>query len=427
MNFPFMVRIKQHFETNPIKNIGSAVRQELERLRLREIIFPGQSVCITAGSRGIANIQAVLAEVVDVIRGLGAKPFIVPAMGSHGGATAEGQRRVLEHYGITEEKVNAPIISSLQVVEVGSTPDGIPVFVDRNAWEADHIVVVNRVKPHTDFHAEIESGLIKMLAIGLGKQKGAERYHKAIVRLGHIRVLLDVARLVLDKCSVAFGLGIVENQLDETQIIRAAPAHEIEQMERELLVQAKQLFPRLPVEEIDLLIVDNMGKDISGTGMDQNVIGRSTVAYHRPSDKPRIMRIFVRDLTQESDGNAVGLGNADFTTTRLVDRIDRQATYMNCLTSNAPEIVRIPPFFDTDQEAIEAALRTIGDVKPSDARVVHISDTAHLENMNISLSLLPEVKRMDSISIMGEPFPMTFDQKGNLTSSPHQHNGPESP
>jgi hypothetical protein len=416
MKFPKMVRIKQNFNTKPIQDIPATVRAEINRIQPEKIIAKGQTVAITAGSRGIANLALIIGEIVRELKKIGAKPFIIPAMGSHGGATADGQKKILAHYGVTREEMGVPVKSSMQVVQVGSTPDGLPVFLDRNASRADHIVVVNRVKPHTDFKGKIESGLMKIMAIGLGKQKGADLYHNAIVRQGHYPVLTSVARVILDKCPIAFGVAIVENQRDETEIIRTIPAVEIEKTEAQLLRKAKQLLPQIPLDPIDLLIVDWMGKEISGTGMDQNVIGRTVISYHRPDTKIDVMRIFVRDLTADSEGNATAIGNADFTTQRLVDKIDRHSTYMNAVTSSCPEAVRIPPYFKTDREVIQTALGTIGLVEPQNARIVHIRDTLHLEEMYISEAMLPQAKKLKGISIIGKQRPLKFGRDGNLVS-----------
>ncbi|MGD8883187.1 MAG: lactate racemase domain-containing protein [Desulfobacterales bacterium] len=414
MNYPAVVRIKQHFNTNSIQDIPEAVRSEIAKLKPQEIIAPGNSVAITAGSRGIANFAVLLAELVRELKKIGAKPFIVPAMGSHGGATAEGQKKIIEHYKITEDTMEAPIKSSMEVVEIGRTSDGVPVLIDQNASRADHIIVVNRVKPHTDFKAEIESGLMKMMAIGLGKQKAADHYHNVFMRLGHYHVLTTVAREIMRQCPIAFGLAVVENQKDETESVRAIPTNQIEETERELLIKAKDLLPRIPFDPLDLLIVDEMGKDISGTGMDQNVIARTVIPYHQVPTNPEITRIFVRDLSAGSEGNATAIGNADFTTKRLVDKIDRQATYMNAITSSCPEAVRIPPYYDSDREAIEAALNTIGDIEPLKARIVHILNTLKLEEMLISENMLTEAEKMDDIEIIGAAGPMNFDAHGNL-------------
>ena len=417
MNYPAMVRIKQHFNTNSIQDIPAAVRSEISKIKPGEIITPGHSVAITAGSRGIANIKMILPEVVREMKRIGARPFIVPAMGSHGSASGEGQKKIIEHYGITEAAMDAPIKSSMEVVEIGTTSDGVPVLLDQNAFQADHIIVVNRVKPHTDFKAEIESGLIKMMAIGLGKQKAADHYHNVFMHLGHYRVLTSVAREIIRRCPIAFGLAVVENQRDETEIIQAISPDKIEETERELLIKAKGYLPRIPFDPIDILIVDEMGKEISGTGMDQNVIARTVIPYHQVPANPKINRIFVRDLSAGSEGNATGIGNADFTTRRLVDKIDRQASYMNAVTSSCPEAIRIPPYFESDREVLNVAFKTIGDTKSENARIVHIRDTLHLESFYISEPMLSDVEGMEGVSIKGSTAPMEFDTQGNLISN----------
>ena len=416
MKFPKMVRIRQRFNTNPIADIPAAVRAELNRIKSDKIIAKGESVAITAGSRGITNLALVLGEVVGELKKIGAKPFIIPAMGSHGGATAQGQKKILAHYGVTREALGVPVKSSMQVIQVGTTSQGIPVYLDRYASQADHIVVLNRVKPHTDFKGKIESGLMKIMAIGLGKQKGADLYHNAIVRLGHYPVLTSVAQVILQKCPIAFGLALVENQRDETEIIRAIPAAAIEKTEAQLLRKAKRLLPQIPFNPIDLLIVDWMGKEISGTGMDQNVIGRTVISYHGLDTNIDILRIFVRDLTADSEGNATAIGNADFTTQRLVDKIDRHSTYMNAFTSSCPEAVRIPPYFKSDREVIKTALGTIGLVEPQNARIVHIRDTLHLEEMYISQAMAKEAGKSEEISVIGKQRPLKFNKDGHLVS-----------
>ena len=414
MNYPAMVRVKQDFDTNSIQDIPAAVRAEILKIKPAEIIAPGDSVAITAGSRGIAKIATILAEVVSELKKIGAKPFIVPTMGSHGGATAEGQKRILEHYGISEAAMDASIKSSMEVVQIGTTSDGVPVLVDQNASKADHIIVVNRIKPHTDFKGDIESGLMKMMAIGLGKQRAADHYHNVFIRLGYYHVITTVAREIIRQCPIAFGLALVENQKDETELIQAIPPGEIEVSEQKMLVKAKDLLPQIPFDPIDLLIVDQMGKDISGAGMDQNVIARTVMRFHQVPSHPKITRIFVRDFTPKTDGNATGLGNADFTTRRLVDKINTHISYMNAITSSCPEAVRIPPYFDSDREAIETALNTVGDIPPQKARIVRILNTLKLEEMMISEAMLPEAGQLDKVSIIGSPAEMAFDAQGNL-------------
>jgi len=418
MAFPKMVKIRQEFKTNPIQDIPGTVSAELAKLNLRRTMKPGASVAITAGSRGIADIDIVIGAVVKELKEIGAKPFIVPAMGSHGGGTATGQKMVLAKYGITKETMGVPIRSSMEVVEIGSTSHGLPVFLDKNASKADHIVVVARIKPHTDFKAPIESGFLKMMTIGLGKQSGADLYHQGVVQFGYYPIILAVGREVLKRAPVAFGVGLVENQRDELAIIRAVPAKEIEETDRKLLRTAKRIMPRIPaLDPIDLLIVDQIGKEISGSGMDPNVIGRHIVPFAKFPPKPKILRIFVRDLTPNTYGNATGIGLADFTSQRLVDKIDYQATYMNCITGGSPEQGRIPPHYKSDHETIETAFRTFGLVKPKDARVVHIANTLRLEEMEISESMMADAKTLSNVTVVGKPRPMAFDRRRNLIST----------
>ncbi len=414
MKFPKMVLAEQRFENNPVKDVARDLKEQLRALSLSKKIFKGQSVAITAGSRGVTDMTLVLKTLVQELKTLGADPFIIPAMGSHGGATDQGQESILADYHITRETTGAPVRSSMEVVSLGNTIHGLPVYVDKNAFDADHIIVVNRVKPHTDFEGEIESGLTKMLAIGLGKRQGAETYHNAILEQGYYETFTSVAAVVLEKAPVTLGVGIVENQLDQTEEIGVAWNEGIPALDRRLLVKAKTVFAILPFEQMDLLIVDEMGKDISGTGMDQNIIARTVIKVGTVPLTPRIRRIFVRDITPASHGTATGLANADFATTRLINKIDRHATYTNCLCSCEPAMAAIPPYFDTDLEAIETALKTIGLTLPENARVVHIKNTLHLETISVSEAFLAEVQSLDSLTIKGEATSLSFDEKGHL-------------
>ena len=407
MALPKMTRIQQQFEAPVLTDLPAAIHAELDRINAAIIVKPGETVAITAGSRGVANVDVAVKATVDYLKGLGAKPFVVPAMGSHGGATAEGQRSVLEHYGITEETVGAPVKATMEVVELGKTADGLPVFFDRYAAEADHVVPLNRIKAHTDFNGSIESGLMKMMVIGLGKQQGANFYHRAFFQYSFEHVIRAVGGFILDTGKIAFGLGLIENAHEDTAKAVAIPAAQLLQSERELLVEAKSLMGRLPFDELDLLIVDWTGKNISGTGMDTNVIGRMMQNFEPEPAKPAILRIFVRDLTEESDGNATGIGLADFTTTRLVDKIDRHSTYMNGITALGPQKSKIPFYYDTDREAIEVALDTIGLTEPEDARVIRIESTLRLTELDISEVLLEDAKLHSRLEVIGETEPFS--------------------
>ncbi len=414
MALPKMTRIQQQFEAPVLTDLPAAIHTELDRINAATLVKPGETVAITAGSRGVANVDTAVKATVDYLKGLGAKPFVVPAMGSHGGATAEGQRSVLAHYGITEETVGAPVKATMEVVELGKTADGLPVFFDRYAAEADHVVPLNRIKAHTDFNGSIESGLMKMMVIGLGKQQGANLYHRAFFQYSFEHVIMAVGGFILDTGKIAFGLGLIENAHENTAKAVAMPAAQLLQNERELLVEAKSLMGRLPFDELDLLIVDWTGKNISGTGMDTNVIGRMMQNFEPEPAKPAILRIFVRDLTEESDGNATGIGLADFTTTRLVDKIDRHSTYMNGITALGPQKSKIPFYYDTDREAIEVALDTIGLTEPEDARVIRIESTLRLTELDISDVLLEDAQLHSRLEVIGETQPFAFDAAGNL-------------
>ena len=414
MASPKMTRIQQRFEAPVLTDLPAAIHTELERINASAIIKSGETVAVTAGSRGVANVATAVKATVDYLKSLGAHPFVVPAMGSHGGATAEGQRSVLEHYGITEETVGAPVKATMEVVELGKTADGLPVFLDRYAAEADHVVPLNRIKAHTDFNGSIESGLMKMMVIGLGKQQGANFYHRAFFQYGFEHVIWAVGGFILDSGKIAFGIGLIENAHEDTAKAVAMPAAQLLQTERELLVEAKSLMGRLPFDELDLLIIDWTGKNISGTGMDTNVIGRMMQNFEPEPAKPAILRIFVRDITEESDGNATGIGLADFTTTRLVEQIDRHATYMNGITALGPQKSKIPFYYDTDREAIEVALDTIGLTEPEDARVIRIESTLRLTELDISEVLLEDAKLHSRLEVIGETKPLPFDAAGNL-------------
>jgi hypothetical protein len=414
--FPRMARVKQRFPRPVLNDIPAAISSELAALRLEERIKPGDTVALTAGSRGIANIATIVRAAVDHVKRLGAVPFVFPAMGSHGGATPEGQAEVLHHYGITEETMGCPIRCTMDVVEVGQLENGTPVYLDGYAREADHVGIINRVKPHTDFHGSIESGLCKMMAIGIGKQHGASHYHKAFLRYDFEKIVLGAAEMQLARSGVAFGLAILENAYDETASVTAVAPDELIQTEQKLIREARDLMGRLPTDELDCLIVDQMGKNISGTGMDTNLIGRAMFPdlYPLPDGCPSIMRIFVRGLTPESDGNASGIGFADVATQWLIDGIDRHSTMMNAFTANTPHGMKTPVAFDTDREALAWVLNTLGLTPPEESRTVRIHTTLHIDEVLVSEALLPEVAENPSLEIVGDAAEMAFGGDGNL-------------
>jgi hypothetical protein len=411
MRLPRMVRVRQTFSRPRVADIPACVREAMAGAGLP--IARGDRVAVGAGSRGIANIDAIVRAAIDHLKGVGARPFVFPAMGSHGGATPEGQRSVLAHYGITEATMGCEIRATMDVVQVGEAL-GLPVWLDRIAAEADWIGLVNRVKPHTDFKGQIESGLFKMMTIGLGKYQGATQYHRANVNHGYETVITAVGREVLARARIGFGLGIVENGYDETARIEAFNARDLEAGERRLLADARDWMARLPFQRLDVLVVEEMGKNISGAGMDTNVIGRPTNPHEPFPADPRILWIVALDLTEESGGNATGIGNADFTTRRLADRVDWKVTAINCLTACAPNGAKRPLVFETDREAVESALDCIGLTPPERARVVRITSTLLLGEIECSEALLPEIEGRPNLEVLGEPRPLGFDAGGQI-------------
>jgi Lactate racemase N-terminal domain len=413
--YPNLVRLRQQFERLRVEDVAARVRAELQTLDLGKTIRAGHTVALTAGSRGIANIPVVLRTVVHFLKELGAQPFLVPAMGSHGGGTAEGQRLVLESYGISERFVGAPIKAAMEVVSLGSTSEGFPVVLDKYASEADHIGVIARVKPHTSYHGPLESGLCKMLMIGLGKHVGALHAHKILLEYPFDQVVRSVARVVRARARIAFGLGLVENAYDETALVEAVRPEAFEPREEALLVQARHWLPRLPFHEADLLIVDEIGKEISGSGMDTNVVGRKR-AFHSgaPAGQPQMRFIFVRGLSQHTHGNATGIGLADFTTTRLVRSMNYRATVINCLTSGYPDGANLPVHFDSDREVLDAALAILGTRKPEDSRILRIRNTLSLAEVTASEPCLALPRGPATFTTVGSARPMTFDAAGNL-------------
>ena len=413
--YPEIFRIRQKFDRPVVEDIPSEVASELSRLNLDTTIQPGESVAITAGSRGIANIHIIIKSIVDHLKGLGAEPFVVPAMGSHGGATAEGQQGIVEGYGITEDYAGCPIRSSMETVIVCDAKEGFPVHFDKNAYGADHVVVCGRVKPHTTFVGDIESGLMKMMLIGLGKYEGAKTYHRAIKDHSFGQIVRSVAKEVLSKCRIVAGLAIVENGYDETARITAVGPNEFEEREKELLVLAKQWMPRLPFKQADLLVVDQIGKNISGSGMDSNVVGRKFLEHRAGDDEwPKVRTIFLRGLTEETHGNATGIGMAEFALTRAVDAMDVAITRRNCITGGSPTGAMIPLHYQTDKEVLEATLPEMGLTAVPDTKVMWIHNTLEVSELECSVAYLNEARQSNEIEILSEPRPLPLDNAGNL-------------
>ena len=406
-----MLRVRQNFPRPVVRDIPGTVQARLAASGLP--VKAGDTVAVGAGSRGIANIATIVGATVSYLKELGARPFVFPAMGSHGGGTPDGQLSVLAHYGITEATMGCPVRATMDVVQVGEAL-GLPVWLDRFAAEADWIGLVNRVKPHTDFKGSIESGLFKMMTIGLGKYKGAIQYHRANVQHSYERVITTVGREMLAKARIGFGLGVAENGYDETAEIQAFNAANLEEGERRLLKTAREWMARLPFSSIDVLIVEEMGKNISGSGMDTNVIGRPTNPHEPFPNDPRILWIVALDLTEESYGNATGIGNADFTTRRLVDRIDMKPTLINCITACSPGMAKVPATYETDREAVETALSCIGLTPAEQARVVHIKNTLMIGELEVSEAYASEVRTRADLTVIGDLTPLAFDVAGRL-------------
>jgi hypothetical protein len=415
MDLPNMIRIRQNFEAPVLKNIPQEIASQLDRLGVDKKVNQGQTVAVACSSRGIANYTTIVKATIRSLLELGLKPFIVPAMGSHGAATAEGQKRILENYGISEISMGVPIQSSLEIVQIGETEDQIPVFLDGLASEADYIVPINRIKSHTDFEFEIESGLMKMLVIGLGKPKGVAVYHQAFFRFGYPRVILTVARKVLQSGRILFGVGIVENGYYQTAKIGVLASHELEEREKELLKEAKRLEPRLPFADVDVLIIDEMGKNISGTGVDTKIIGRIYLPLITKEPQiPRIKRIIICNLTNSSEGNALGVGLADFVTKRLANKVDMDATYVNAIIGGCPEQAKIPITLRNDREAIDVAIGSIERIPFQELRIMRIKNTKHLEEVDISQAYKKELSQRNELQITAETGPLPFDKEGNL-------------
>ena len=417
MKLPKMAKAKQIFHQPEVADIPAKIKDELEKKNLKDRVKRGQRIAVTAGSRGIANIPLILRTIVAELKALGVEPFIITAMGSHGGATPEGQIEVLHSLGISEESVGAPIMASMEVEVVGALPDGVDIYLSRIALEADGIFVVGRVKPHTDFKGEIESGLLKMLAIGLGNQKGAEMIHWHKYD-GYHRILPEAGKFIAKKTNIVMGLALLENAHHETAEIHVLHPEEFYEREKQLLETAKGLLPRLPFREIDVLVVEEIGKNISGVGMDTNVTGKFWMAGEHDPHAPKIEKIAVLDLSEETHGNAIGIGLADVTTRRAFEKIDYHQTYVNCLTQGSGETAKIPPFLANDHDAIATAIRISGPIQPEESRVVRIKNTQELETLYISEALVEELSTSPELqkhlALLEEPREMQFDVIGYL-------------
>lgn len=418
-HFPTMFELMQSYPESPRLEIPGLLEKQFSETGVLAGITPGMRIAVGVGSRGITNLAEIVKTVLGILSGAGAKPFIVPAMGSHGGATPEGQESVLAEYGITRKTMAVPFETSMEVRSIGKTSSGREVVFSVAALQADGIIAINRIKPHTDFYGQLGSGLQKMLTIGFGKHVGAANAHGASSRIGHEVVIRENAKVILDTLPVLCGVAILEDQHHQTADIQVIKAADIAAQEDGLLAKSRSLMPHLPFEEIDLLIVDRIGKEISGTGMDTNVIGRGVLGYNASlvpdgSFKPQIFRIFVRDLTEATHGNGIGIGLADFTTSRAVKALNLQSMYVNALTSLGLATAKLPIYFETDREAIETAVTSLVLPSPEKLRIVRISNTLNLDRMLVSEAAAEQAQTHAGVTLVGTAQEMGFDGMGNL-------------
>ncbi len=414
---PSFFRVRQRFESHRLKDIPAAVKETLAGAAIAQEIQPGQRVAISVGSRGINNLSEIVGAIVREIKAIGAQPLIVPAMGSHGGATAEGQGKVLATYGVTESAMGCPVVSSMETVLVGTTAAGVDVHFDKVASEADHVVVVNRVKPHTRLAGQFESGLIKMLMIGLGKHRGASLYHQVFPDFDYSLNGLapSIVEMILGRMPVTLGVAIVEDAFENTSHIEAVAARDFLSREPELLQLAKSRMPRLPFDHAHLLIVDRIGKEISGTGMDTNVVGRKSNDKCAAEDEfPKIRQIYVRSLTEKTAGNACGIGVAEWCHRRVVDAMNAEITRINCVTSAHPSAGAIPLVYDSDRELLEAVISQVSRDRAMDVRWMWIRDTLSVDEVACSQGFYEEAGNREDLQVLEEPAELKFDQAGDL-------------
>jgi hypothetical protein len=413
MNLPSLARVRQHIPQPRVEDLAGTVRRRILDSRLRERVPAGGTIAVGVGSRGVNRIDEIAKTAVDTLKEMGYRPFIVAAMGSHGGATPEGQAELLAGYGVTAERMGVPIKTDMDTVELGTNIVGLPIYFDRNAHSADGVVLLNRIKPHTDFRSSHESGVLKMLVIGLGKRDGASQVHKLGIR-GLQEVLPAVGRHLVKNTKFALGLGILENARDETAEIVALEPETIFDEEPRLLERARGLMGRLPFDQIDLLVVGEIGKNYSGAGMDPNVIGRLMVETQPDFERPIVTRLVVLDVSDESHGNIVGVGFADLTTDRLVSKLDPDAFRINVLTSCCLERARIPITLPTDRDVIEKAVETCWRIDPAEARIVVIPNTLEVEELWVSKPLEAEVEAHPNLKRETDYLPMPIAADGTL-------------
>jgi hypothetical protein len=410
---PSMIPVRQKFSEAQIADIQGEIEGLFRHDGKMKRIRATSRIAVAVGSRGIHAIDRITLAVVGELKRLGASPFIVPSMGSHGGATAEGQSKVLAGFGITEETMGVPVVSSMETVQAGELDDGTPVFLDKEAFCSDGIVVINRIKPHTAFVGDYESGLLKMVAIGLGKHRGAAAFHSCgMDRFGELLPLLG--RVVLAKAPILFGLAVIENAYDRPARFEIVWNEDMIGREKALLAEARALMPRVIPGNLDVLIVQEIGKEISGAGLDPNITGRSGSPYFKRENSLKLQRIVVLNLSKATKGNATGIGLADVTTDKAVKAMNPETTWINCITSGVMASAKLPIHMPTDREPILLALKTCARVDHPQSRIVWIRNTLALERIWASEPLLEELKRHPQIEIAGDPAPMPFDEQGNL-------------
>jgi len=412
IKLPKMIRIRQHFSRQKVENIEKEIcLNMINKLNCDD--YRGKRIAITAGSRGITDIDVILKSIVKQLKAWGAEPFIVPAMGSHGGANIEGQLQVLHSYNITEKNLGVPILASMEVVKIGQLDDGLSVFCDKIAYESDGIVVANKIKPHTDFKGDYESGLLKMMGIGLGKHKGASTLHSC--GFDKFEYLIPkVAKVFLEKAPIACGVAILQNAYDDIMKIEVIPKNQIFEREKKLLMEAKENIARLMLSEIDVLIVEEIGKNISGSGMDANVTGRPGSGLKDGFTAPPIQKIIVLGVTKDSHGNGVGIGMADLTTRSCINQIDFSAMYTNSITATILNPSKIPMVLNNDKEAIMVAIKTCNNIDFNNAKIVKIKNTLELHEIEVSVAYLKELEKRSDITILTEPYEMQFTKEGKL-------------
>ena len=411
IKIPRFVKVRQNFPRPVVTDAAAELRAKLDAGKFLEGVKAGMSIAITAGSRGITNYPLVIKTLVEEVKKRGAAPFIFPAMGSHGGATAEGQKNMLAGLGISEETMGCPVKSTMEVVQLGTAWNGPPVYLDKYANEADGIIVVNRIKPHTGFRGKVESGICKMVTIGMGKQKGADFCHAE--GFGHMAENIPaIAQVTLEKKNIICCVGLIENSYHETAQLEVLHKEEVLEKEPAMLERAWELLAKIQIDEFDVLVMDEIGKNIAGTGFDTNVVGRYNTPY--ASGGPKITRVTALDITDVSHGNGNGFGMLDMTTRRAFEKFDMDQTYPNAITSTVPLTVKIPMVLKSDRQAIQGCIKTCNVDDWSKLRIVRIKNTIALNEIEVSEALLPLVQAHPNMEVLSEPYELKFDENGNL-------------